>query len=115
MLMAIAAHFDLELRQYDVTNAFVHAAMDREIYIRMPHGYRKPRTVLQVNKALYGLRISPVLWQKEFTSTLKTLNFQVVPYEPCCLIKDGIIIFFYVDDIILAYSKQIETEVQQAV
>jgi hypothetical protein len=115
MLMAIAAHFDLELRQYDVTNAFVHAAIDREIYIRMPHGYRKPGTVLQVNKALYGLRISPVLWQKEFTSTLKTLNFQVVPHEPCCLIKDGIIIFFYVDDIILAYSKQMETEVQQAV
>ena len=55
MLMAIAAHFDLELRQYDVTNAFVHAAIDREIYIRMPHSYRKPRTVLQVNKALYRL------------------------------------------------------------
>ena len=114
MLMAIAANFDLELKQYDVTNAFVHAAIDREIYMRMPHGCRKPGTVLKVNKALYGLRISPVLWQKEFTSTLKKLGFQSVTHEPCCLIKDGIIIFFYVDDIILAYSKQKETEAQQA-
>ena len=36
MLMAIAAKFDLELKQYDVTNAFVHAEIDREIYMRMP-------------------------------------------------------------------------------
>jgi hypothetical protein len=45
MLMAIAAKFDLELKQYDVTNAFVHAAIDREIYMRMPRGYQKPGTL----------------------------------------------------------------------
>jgi hypothetical protein len=42
LMMAIAAHNDLELKQFDVTNAFVHAAMDREVYMRMPMGYRKP-------------------------------------------------------------------------
>jgi hypothetical protein len=103
-LMAIAAKHNLELKQYNVTNAFVHATMDRVIYTRMPHGNQKPGTILQVNKALYGLRISPLLWQKEFTSTLKTLGFQSVLHEPCCMTQDGIIIFFYVDDIILAYA-----------
>jgi hypothetical protein len=39
MLMAIAAAYNLELKQYDVTNAFVHAAIDREVYMRMPNGY----------------------------------------------------------------------------
>ena len=101
MMMAIAAHYDMELKQYDVTNAFVHATKDREVYMRMPRGYQKPGTILQVNKALYGLRISPLLWQKEFTTTLKALDFQAVPHEPCCLIKDGVIVFFYVDDIIV--------------
>jgi hypothetical protein len=115
MLMAIAAEHDLELKQYDVTNAFVHATIDREIYIRMPHGYQKPGTILRVNKALYGLRISPLLWQKEFTSTLKTLSFQSVLHEPCCIIRDRIIIFFYVDDIILAYARLKEEEAQQAI
>ncbi|KAL5371266.1 hypothetical protein DPSP01_014784 [Paraphaeosphaeria sporulosa] len=115
MLMAIAAHHDLELKQYDVTNAFVHATMDREVYMRMPHGYRKPGTILQVTKALYGLRISPLLWQKEFTTTLKALGFQTVPHEPCCLLKDGIIVFFYVDDIVLTYHKQKEQEAQQTI
>ena len=75
MMMAIAAHYDMELKQYDVTNAFVHATMDREVYMRMPRGYQKPGTILQVNKALYGLRISPLLWQKEFTTTLQALDF----------------------------------------
>lgn len=115
MLMAIAAHHDMELKQYDVTNAFVHATMDREVYMRMPHGYQKPGTILQVNKALYGLRISPLLWQKEFTSTLRALGFQTVPHEPCCLMKDGVIVFFYVDDIILAFHKEKEQEAKQAI
>jgi hypothetical protein len=115
MLMAIAAKYNLELKQYDVTNAFVHATMDRDVYMRMPKGYQKKGTILKVEKALYGLRISPMLWQKEFTTTLKALGFQAVPHEPCCMIKDGIIIFFYVDDIILAYSQCRTEEANQAV
>jgi hypothetical protein len=39
MLAAIAAKDDLKLKQYDITNAFVHATVDREIYIKMLHGY----------------------------------------------------------------------------
>jgi len=115
MLMAIAAKHNLELKQYDVTNAFVHATMDREIYMRMPKGYQKRGIILKVQKALYGLRISPRLWQKEFTTTLKALGFISVPHEPCCMIKDSTIIFFYVDDIIFAYAKHKTKEAQQAV
>ncbi|KAH5706327.1 RNA-directed DNA polymerase [Parastagonospora nodorum] len=115
MLMAIAAKFDLELKQYDVTNAFVHAAIDREIYMRMPRGYQKPGTLLKVQKALYGLRISPLLWQKEFTATLTSIGFQQIPQEPCCMIKDGVIIFFYVDDIIIAYHSKKESEALKAI
>ncbi|KAF7573323.1 hypothetical protein PtrM4_082280 [Pyrenophora tritici-repentis] len=115
MLMAIAAKYDLELKQYDVTNAFVHAAIDREIYMRMPKGYQKPGTLLKVQKALYGLRISPLLWQKEFTATLASIGFQQIPQEPCCMIKDGVIIFFYVDDIIVAYRSKQESEAMKAI
>lgn len=115
MLLSIAARFNLELIQYDVTNAFVHANLDREVYMKMPVGYRKPGTILQLHKALYGLRISPLLWHKLFTSTLKELGFQAIPHEPCCMIKDGIIIFFYVDDIIMAYHKQSQSEAETLV
>jgi len=61
-LMALAARFDLDLFQYDVVNAFVHAKLHYRIYMRMPPGYEKPNTVLLFKKALYGLKESPLLW-----------------------------------------------------
>ncbi|KAJ3558539.1 hypothetical protein NPX13_g9684 [Xylaria arbuscula] len=78
-LMAIAAKFDLELKQYDAVNAFVNAKLDKEIYIRMPPGYRKS-----------GLGYSPV------------------PHKPCCYSKNRILMFIYVDDIVLAYQSSQE-------
>ncbi|KAM4067462.1 reverse transcriptase (RNA-dependent DNA polymerase) [Hirsutella rhossiliensis] len=41
------------------------------------------------------------------------LGFKTVPQEPCVMIKGAVIVFFYVDDIILAYRKrdqQVATE-----
>jgi hypothetical protein len=111
-LMAIAARFDLELIQYDAVNAFVNARLDKDIFMRMPPGYRKPGTILMLQKALYGLRESPLLWQRDLTATLQELGFKTVPHEPCCMTKGGIIIFFYVDDIVLAYKKERESEIQ---
>ena len=105
-LMAIAARFDLELIQYDAINAFVNAKLDETIFMRMPPGYKKPNTVLLLQKALYGLRRSPLLWQKELTKTLRELGFQPVPHEPCIFSRDGMLIFFYVDDIVFAYRKE---------
>jgi hypothetical protein len=103
--MAIAARFDLKLLQYDVINAFVNAELKQDVYMQMPPGYRRPGLILKLQKALYGLRQSPLLWQKELTATLTNLRFKPMPHEPCCLLKGGIIVFFYVDDLIVAYEK----------
>ena len=59
--MAIIARFNLELIQYDAINAFVHASLPHDVFIRMPTGYQKPDTLLKLEKALYGLRESPLL------------------------------------------------------
>jgi hypothetical protein len=61
MLIAIAAKYNLKLKKYNVTNAFVYATIDRDVYIRMPKGYEKKGTILKVKKALYSLRILPIL------------------------------------------------------
>ena len=72
----------------------------------MPPGYRKAGIILRLRKALYGLRKSPLLWQRELTKTLRSIGFEAVPYEPCCFIKDRILLFFYVDDIVVAFRKR---------
>ena len=107
-VLALAARFNLELKQFDAVNAFVNAELDEDIFMEMPTGTRKPGRILRLNKALYGLRKSPLLWQKELTRTLVTLGFKAVPHEPCILVRDGCIIFFYVDDIVVAYRKKDE-------
>ena len=60
-LITIAARFDLELIQYDAINAFVNAKLDEEVYMKMPSGYRCTGTILKLDRALYGLRKSPLL------------------------------------------------------
>jgi Reverse transcriptase (RNA-dependent DNA polymerase) len=107
--MAIAARFDLELKQYDAVNAFVHTPLNKKIYMRMPPGYRQRGKIFRLNKAVYGLREAPTLWQRLFTSTLREIGFKPIPHEPCALVCDGILIFFYVDDIVIAYRKSQQT------
>lgn len=38
-LMAITAAFDLETLQLDITNAFLHAMVDEDIYCELPEGW----------------------------------------------------------------------------
>jgi hypothetical protein len=79
-LMAIAARFDLDLLQYDAVNAFVHANIDQDIFMRMPPGYRRAGWIVKLQKALYGLRRSPLLWQRELSESLKKIGFKQVPH-----------------------------------
>jgi hypothetical protein len=115
VLLAMVAKFDLETLQLDAVNAFVHADLDELVYMTMPPGFAIPSRVLRLNKALYGLRRSPLLWQTKFTSALKDLGFTEVPQEPCVVLKDGIICFFFVDDIVFAYRKKDKDKVTQIV
>ena len=104
-LMAIAAEFDLDLEQMDAVNAFVNCELDEVVYMRMPPGSEKYGRVLRLRKALYGLRRSPLLWQKDLTKSLQELGFHPVPQEPCVMIKGSVFVFFFVDDIIWAYRE----------
>ena len=101
-LMAIAAHFDLEFSQYDVVNAFVHADLPYEIYMRQSPGYQTFATILQLRSALYGLKELPLLWQQDFTKTFTPPGFKPALHESCCYVKDEVLTFFYVHDIVVA-------------
>jgi hypothetical protein len=42
------------------------------------------------------------------------MGFKEILQEPCVMIKDGMIVFFYVDDIVFAYRKKNEKEAVSA-
>ncbi len=60
-LMAIAAAFDLEIRQYNAVNAFTNAKLSKPIYCYCPEGFNQISYILELLIALYGLKISPLL------------------------------------------------------
>jgi hypothetical protein len=90
----------------------VHADLDEVVYMRLPLGYIEPGKVLRLNKALYGLCRSLLLWQEKITSAMQELGFKELPQEPCVMIKDGIICFYFVDDIVFAFKQHKREEVE---
>ena len=92
-----------------MVNTFANAELPYDVFMSLSPGYQKPGKILKLNKALYGLWMSPKLWQKELGSALCSFGFQLIPHEPCCFVKDGILVFFFVDDITLAYRKTQES------
>ena len=115
VLLAVVAKFDLETLQLDAVNAFVHADLDETVFMRMPPGYGEQGKVLKLNRALYGLRRSPLLWQQKLTDEMKKLGFKEIPQEPCVVQKNGIICFFYMDDIVFAFKKDQRDKVERTV
>jgi hypothetical protein len=67
MMLAVAAHEGLELRQFDIKAAFLHGYLEEEVYIRSPHGWKhltSPGRVSRLDRALYGLRQASRAWNK---------------------------------------------------
>ncbi|EKG18600.1 Reverse transcriptase RNA-dependent DNA polymerase [Macrophomina phaseolina MS6] len=100
------AAFDLESRQYDVINAYPQVPIDEETYCKPPPGMKiKDGLVLLLLRALYGLKQSPALWQKHLSTTLQNLGFTEVPEAPCLFTNEHMILFFFVDNIVIIYHK----------
>jgi hypothetical protein len=102
-LVAIANQFGLELLQYDVPNAFLNATLNRKLYAQTPDGFKKDGELLQVLRALYGLKESPLLWYKDLRETLKSLGLTPALGFPCVYVNSWLIMFVYVDDIVMAF------------
>ena len=99
--MAIAAYFNLEIRQYDAVNAFTNAKLASLVYCHQPEGFSDTNHLWELHQALYRLKTSPLLWYKDLTKTLQDLGLQEVPDAPCLWKNDKLLVFFFVDDIVV--------------
>jgi hypothetical protein len=101
-LMALAAAFGLKAYQYDAMNAFSNAPLDKSVYLQTPEPYVKQMgELLELKKALYGLKDAHLLWYKHLKKTLIQLGLRSVKDVPCLFINERLIVFFYVDDIVV--------------
>jgi hypothetical protein len=101
-LIALTAAFSLKAYQYDVLNAFLNAPLDKLVFVRTPDPYvEELGKLLELKRALYGLKDAPLLWYKHLKETLIKLGLRPVKDVPCLFTNERLIVFFYVDDIVV--------------
>ena len=109
--LAVVNKYDLEVVQLDVKTAFLNGILDGEIYMEIPDGLEvsasnRQNKVCKLEKALYGLKVSPKKWNERFSVEMEKVGLQRDINEPCLftyrLMGMLIILVLYVDDILLA-------------
>ncbi|TPX13082.1 uncharacterized protein E0L32_006508 [Thyridium curvatum] len=110
ILMATAARFRLKVKQLDAINAFTNAYLDEEVFVELPPYFKQNGKIARLIRALYGLRISPLLWQKLLSEVLIDMGFTQSTEEPCLFYNDSVLVFFYVDDIVYLYREEDEAK-----
>ena len=130
LMMALAALYDLEMKQIDFKTAFLNANLDVEIYMEIPKGWylgadsvSNTAVALKIKKALYGLKQSPHEWNKEVDGFLQSIGYQASPLDECLYIKrfpldanykhaDPVLrtvyLTLFVDDMLAVYHKDLE-------
>ena len=100
-----------QMKQLNVTNAFIHGNMTEELYIAQPQGYVNPahsHHVCKLHRSIYGLKQAPRAWFARLTSFLHSLHFISSKADTSLFIlhqnTDIIFLLVYVNDIILTGS-----------
>ena len=111
IVMALVAHFDLELHQMDVKTAFLNGDLHEEVYMDQPKGFQdkgKTHMVCKLKKSIYGLKQASRQWYLKFHEILITFGFKENLMDQCIYLKISgskiCIIVLYVDDMLLAIN-----------
>ena len=109
VVMALVAHFDLDLQQMDVKTAFLNGNLEEEVYMKQPEGFFSSdgeHLVCKLNKSIYGLKQASRQWYLKFHNVITSFGFEENVMDQCIYQKvSGSKICFlvlYVDDILLA-------------
>ena len=84
--------------------------IDQQLYERFVETKPGGRKVLYliVNKALYGMIDSPMMWNQKLTKWIKSQGFEINPYDPCVANKEvngsNITLTWHVDDLKISHK-----------
>ncbi|OWZ19344.1 Integrase, catalytic core protein [Phytophthora megakarya] len=108
VLSTLAAVWNYETHQMDVTIAFLNGKIDVEVFMKQAEGFEvqgKEDWVCHLLKSLYGLKQAHRIWFQLLKSFLLELGFTMLKSEGCVAVKviDNQLVFIplYVDDMIL--------------
>jgi hypothetical protein len=109
IIMALVAHFDLELHQMDVKTTFLNGDLEEEVYMKQPKGFNDDsQKACKLRKSIYGLKQASRQWYIKFHKVITSYGFIENFVDQCIYLKVSgskvIFLVLYVDDILLASS-----------
>ena len=86
----------------DVSSAFLNTPITTELYVVPPREFIQDSNIVwRLNKALYGLRTAPKLWQRHLGATLASLHLEQLKSDRCVWVGNNFAVLCYVDDLIV--------------
>ena len=114
LFLSTAAGLNLRVHQADVKAAFLQSNLSERIYLRAPPGYESKtekgeEEILELHKAIYGLKQASASFWEAISSHLKSIGFVPTIGDPCLMKRvddDGnmVLVCLYVDDVTYAVS-----------
>jgi hypothetical protein len=113
LVLALAVQFDWDIKQMDVSKAFLQGILDEEVYMEQPQWFVHPvypNHVCRLHKSLYGLKQALRTWFTWLSQALLDIGFSCSQLDPSLFTyhtaKVHIFLLVYVDDIILTGNHQ---------
>nr|AAP44677.1 putative gag-pol polyprotein [Oryza sativa Japonica Group] len=117
MLLALAAQAGWFVHHMDVKSAFLNGELTEEVYVVQPPGFvveGHEHQVLKLDKALYGLRQAPRVWNAKLDTSLTSLGFRRCDFEHAVYAQGQgthhLLVGVYVDDLIITGSDAVEID-----
>ena len=85
-IMALVAHFDLELHQMDVKTTFLNGDIDEMIYMVQPENFvlgDLKNMVCKLKKSIYGLKQASRKWCHKLHQVVISFGFKVNIVDDC--------------------------------
>ena len=109
LTLAIARGWAISLA--DISTAFLHALLTEEVFVIPPVEYYPSGNCLwRLNRAMYGLKQSPQLWQSHFASVMKKLGFRRCKSDSnlYCHSSKNLYVLAYVDDLLIVGDSELQ-------
>ena len=110
MLLAFSAHFDYEVKQLNVSDAYLKKDLKKTIYMKISDDYAIQKgdqsndlKILKLFRPLYGLKQSGREWNLKAKEQFRTMKFRTISSDFCVFLNkfEHIILALYVDDLLI--------------
>ena len=79
LILTLVVLENWHMSSVDVKTAFLYGELDEELYMEQPEGFKIPgkeHLVLQLKRAIYGLRQAALQWWKALDKSMAKLGFK---------------------------------------